>query len=114
MYNYQPKSKNELIKLIRNLAKERGWDGNYNDIDTSCITDMGGLFLTMPLFNGDISDWDTSNVTCIKYMFASDRYFDKDISKWDLSNVEKGGMSCMFCKVTKPQSMRLLYSVNVI
>lgn len=92
MYNHQLKSKNELIKPIRNLAKERGWVGNYNNIDTSCITDMGGLFLTMPLFNSDISDWDT----------------------WDLSNVEKGGMGCMFYKVTKPQSMRLLYSVNVI
>ena len=39
-YNYHPKTKEELKILIKQLIKERGNEGDFNDIDTSKITDM--------------------------------------------------------------------------
>ena len=54
-YNYQPQTKKELLKLIEQLIDERGYDGDFNDIDTSKITDMSELFYDLVNFNGDIS-----------------------------------------------------------
>ena len=36
-YKYFPKTKKELLKLIEQLIDERGYDGDFNDIDTSKI-----------------------------------------------------------------------------
>ena len=69
-YKYFPKSKKELKDIINQLLEERGNDGDFNDIDTSKITDMSQLFVNMENFNGNISNWDVSNVTnmyCIYY-----------------------------------------------
>ena len=68
-YKYFPKSKEELKDIINQLIDERGNEGDFNDIDTSEITDMSGLFKNMKKFNGDISNWDISNVTDMSYMF---------------------------------------------
>ena len=68
-YNYHPKTKKELKKLINQLIEERGNEGDFNDIDTSKITDMSELFNGIDKFNGNISNWDVSNVTDMKYMF---------------------------------------------
>ena len=54
-YN-RPKSKKELQDLLKQLIKERGNEGDFNDIDTSEITDMSDLFYYMDKFNGDISN----------------------------------------------------------
>ena len=43
-YRYQPKTKEELRDIINKLINERGNDGDFNDIDTSEITDMSYLF----------------------------------------------------------------------
>ena len=85
-YNYHPKTRDELEKLIYKLIKERGNEANLNDIDTSEITDMNYMFYWSE-FNGDISDWDVSNVKDMECMFGNS-YFNGDISKWDVSNVE--------------------------
>ena len=77
-YKYFPKNKEEL---------KRGPNANLNDIDTSEITDMSGLFKNFYIRNIDISDWDVSNVKDMSKMFA-DSNFNSDISKWDVSNVE--------------------------
>jgi len=91
---YHPKDKDELMKLLDKLIKERGLEGDFNDIDTSKITDMSMLFtFSRPNFNGDISNWDVSNVKDMHFMFA-DTKFAGDISKWDVSNVEN--MNNMF------------------
>ena len=37
-YNYHPKTKEELKKLVDKLIKERGNEADLNDIDTSEIT----------------------------------------------------------------------------
>ena len=62
-YRYHPKTKEELQELLNKLIKARGNNGDFNDIDTSEITDMSNLCYNMYIFNGDISNWDVSNVT---------------------------------------------------
>ena len=86
-YNYQPKDKKELESLLTQLIKERGDDGDFNDIDTSLITDMSELFAWARRFNGDISRWNTSNVTNMSKMFWDAYSFKQDISRWNTSNV---------------------------
>ena len=60
-YNYHPKTRDELKKLVNKLIEERGDEADLNDIDTSEITDMSALFY-LSKFNGDISNWDVSKV----------------------------------------------------
>ena len=85
-YNYHPKTKDELIKLVDKLIKERGLNADLNDIDTSEITDMSYMFYASK-FNGDISKWDVSNVTNMRSMFYQSQ-FNGDMSEWDVSNVK--------------------------
>ena len=85
-YNYHPKTRDELEKLIYKLIKERGNEADLNDIDTSKITNMFQLFFRSK-FNGDISKWDVSNVEYMEYMFTKSE-FNGDISKWDVSKVK--------------------------
>jgi surface protein len=94
---HKPKDKAELSQLLEKLIEERGYEGNFNDIDTSLITDMSGLFQLID-FNGDISEWDVSNVTDMTMMFAFAGKFNQDISYWDVSNVKD--MECMFYVAT--------------
>ena len=88
-YNYHPTTRDELKELVDKLIKERGYDADLNDIDTSEITDMYGMFKDSN-FNGDISEWDVSNVKDMKSMFFNSK-FNGDISKWDVSNVKNMG-----------------------
>lgn len=93
-YNYQPKNTRELESLLKRLIAERGNEGDFNDIDTSLITNMAWLFEEKYIFNGDISRWDTSNVTTMHAMFSKATKFNQDISKWNTSNVTD--MTSMF------------------
>ena len=43
-YNHKPKTKDELKTLLDKLIAERGKRGDFNDIDTSLITDMSYIF----------------------------------------------------------------------
>ena len=79
-YNYHPKTRDELKKLVNKLIKERGKDADLNDIDTSEIKDMNQLFYNSP-FNGDISGWDVSNVKDMSYMFDKSP-LEKNPPKW--------------------------------
>ena len=84
-YNYHPKTKDELRKIIKQKIESEGNECDLNDIDTSNITDMSNLF-AFSKFNGDISRWNVSKVTNMEGMFA-DSNFNGDISKWNVSNV---------------------------
>ena len=88
-YNYCPKTKSELIEIIKNLLNDNQTD--LNIIDVSKITDMSELFdkinQSIEISNIDISKWDVSNVTNMRYMFFGCSKFDCDLSKWDVSNV---------------------------
>ena len=79
-YNYHPKTINELEELVYNLIKERGYNADLNDIDTSEITDMDELFYKSQ-FNRDISNWDVSNVKDMSYMFDNSP-LEKNPPKW--------------------------------
>ena len=83
----QPKTKDELKKIIEDTIKEQGFKCDLNFIDTSKITDMSYLFYDTK-FNGDISKWNVSNVRNMEGMFEFSR-FNKDISKWNVSNVKR-------------------------
>ena len=97
-YNYFPETKEELQDIIKKRIKQEGIEVDLNDIDTSNITDMSKLFLTLD-FNGDISSWDVSNVTNMHAMFFRCESFNQDISNWDVSNVTNMGE--MFYKCFK-------------
>ena len=88
-YNYHPKTRIELKKIVDTLIDKRGNEADLNDIDTSEITDMSHMF-TYSKFNGDISKWDVSNVKDMGYMFWDSSFTAKngDISNWDVSNVK--------------------------
>ncbi len=104
-YKYFPKTKDELISDILDKIDKEGLGTenkplDLNDICTSEITDMSGLFN----YNGAlkelsdkvnfvISDWDVHNVTDMSYMFAGSN-FDGDLSGWNTSKVKD--MSGMF------------------
>ena len=62
VYNYHPKTKDELKDIIKQKIESEGNECDLNDIDTSNITDMSWLFYSSK-FNGDISKWNVSNVT---------------------------------------------------
>ena len=66
----QPKTKDELKKIIDKTIKEEGYDCDLNFIDTSKIDDMSELFYNSK-FNGDISEWDVSNVRNMDGMFRN-------------------------------------------
>ena len=91
-YSYRPTSRDELKKIITDRISKEGYNCDLNDIDTSLITDMTGLFYDSD-FNGNISKWNTSNVKSMTWMFYCSK-FDGDISDWDVSKVED--MSYMF------------------
>ena len=76
-YNYHPKTRDVLIKIVDKLIKERGNKADLNDIDTSEITDMHALFYKSE-FNGDISNWDVSNVEDMDYIFCYNSKFNGD------------------------------------
>ena len=99
VYNYHPKTKDELKELINKLIKERGNNADLNDIDTSRITDMEKLFY-LSNFNGDISEWNVSNVENMYKMFTRSK-FNGDISKWDVSKLEKNFAMFRFCPLEK-------------
>ena len=86
---YHPKTKEELLIVIKKEIQKQGNGTDLNCIDTSAITDMSLLFYYSQ-FNGDISKWNVSNVTDMRNMFAFSQ-FNGDISKWNVSNVTDMG-----------------------
>jgi hypothetical protein len=88
---FQPKVKSELRNLLIHLIKKNSPKSYYNDIDTSLINDMSGLFLEIidflgDGFEGEISNWDVSNVIDMREMFYATP-FNNNISSWNMSNV---------------------------
>ena len=97
----QPKTKDELVQIIKDYCKENGWNSDLNFIDTSLITNMNGLFsgdsdygYGLEKFNGDISQWNVSNVKTMTWMFLRAKNFNQPLNNWDVSNVRN--MHMMF------------------
>ena len=94
LYRYFPKTKKELVEIIKAEVEKKGWNCSINHIDVSQITDMSYLFSNDPYsgyelgeFNGDISRWNVSNVTTTRGMFKGAESFNQPIGNWDVSNV---------------------------
>ena len=83
---YHPRTKDELIKCIKEQLDLQGPDANLNIIDVSKITDMSYLF-ELDVRNIDISKWDVSRVKNMRSMFVSCTLFNSDLSKWNVSRV---------------------------
>ena len=91
-YSCQPKTTEELRKIIEDRIKEQGPNCDLNDIDVSLIEDMSYLF-SRSNFNGDISKWNKSKVKNMELMFYRSK-FNQPIGNWDVSKVKS--MNCMF------------------
>ena len=118
MSKYTPKTKNELMALVKdeniylgdidtsNITdmSELFRDINRNDFsgiekwDVSKVEDMRSMFSHCPNFNQDLSSWDVSKVEDMSDMFYGCKYFNQDLSSWNVSNVKD--MCSMFqgCK----------------
>lgn len=97
---YVPKTKDELIALIRDHIDNIGYNCSLNDIDTSKITDMSELFVPdrFNKFTGDLSEWDVSHVTNMDFMFRTEVFMNCDLSKWNVSKVKSMRGMFQFCE----------------
>jgi surface protein len=105
LYRFFPKTKEELVKIIKAEVKKKGWNCSLNHINTSEITDMSYLFsggyydgYNLGEFNGDISRWDVSNVENMEQMFYYAKSFNQPIGLWNVSKVTN--MAGMFNSAT--------------
>ena len=89
-HTYKPNNYDELSNIIEELIDKRGLIADLNDVDTSKITNMHGLFYIgfQNIRNIDISEWDVSNVRDMGQMFMWCERFNCDISEWNVSNVD--------------------------
>ena len=57
--------------------------------DVSGVTDMSGMFANTTTFNQDLSYWDVSDVTNMDYMFYNAVAFDQSLYQWSLSSLSQ-------------------------
>lgn len=104
-YNYFPKTRDELKDIIKQLIKERKNKRviDLNDIDTSKITDMKGLFYNLPITEIDISGWNVSNVTDMATMFFECEKLESigNLNNWDVSKVKDMTYMFYYCRKLK-------------
>lgn len=91
-YTHFPKTREELIEIIKEKIKEEGPECDLNCIDVSAIDNFGSVFGSEDVrqFNGNISKWDMSNAKSLNMMFSGSRFtgINGGIADWDVSNVE--------------------------
>lgn len=78
---YRPKNRSVLKRLMDVLIGRRGNEGDFNDVNTSLITDMSFLFIDSE-FNGDISGWKFPKVIDMSNMFENATAFNQPIGGW--------------------------------
>ena len=90
-----PKDSDELKKIIEDIYNRLGPGTkqkpiDFNDIDTSNITEFVNLFNRLEFEYIDVSSWDASRVYSMMNMFYSCEKLVSigDIGEWDVSNVE--------------------------
>jgi surface protein len=94
VFEYFPNHKHELMHIVHERIKTEGCDVDLNNIDTSKITSMEGIFAGTN-FSGDVSNWDVSNVNNFQSMFEGCKNFNCNLSKWEVTS-KATNMSCMF------------------
>ena len=70
----------------------------FNNIVTTWMTNMSGMFANATTFNQAIGSWDTSRVTDMFGMFANATTFNQAIGSWNVSLVTN--MASMFANAT--------------
>lgn len=60
-------------------------------LNTSSVTNMGGMFSSCSLFNGSLAGWDTSNVTNMAEMFSYCSSFNQPVAHLNTSKVTDMG-----------------------
>ena len=89
--NARPTSTANWFYLIMNGLDEDEYPETIeglNYLNTSCVTDMKGMFFQTSFSYLDVSDWDTSNVTDMREMFYyCESLTSLDVSTWDTGNV---------------------------
>ncbi len=80
---YQPKTKAELKKLVKDKNMYLG------DIDVTCVKDFANLFENSRRkdYSG-IETWDVATVTTTRRCFCGAKHFNADISGWNVSKVK--------------------------
>ncbi|MDO4908936.1 MAG: BspA family leucine-rich repeat surface protein, partial [Corynebacterium sp.] len=68
---------------VTRVVKFEGFENLY----TSKVTNMAGMFYAATIANPDVSNWDTSNVTDMSYMFSEATNANPNTSDWNTSNV---------------------------
>ncbi len=90
---YAPKDATELRRIIQRDMYQQGATVNLNYLDTSGITTMVDLFLSIgdtteeATFNAVMNCWDVSGVKYMSNMFEGLTAFNGDITEWDVSQV---------------------------
>ena len=125
IYEYHPKTPEELRHIIEDRYEELGTGTeqepiDFNDVDVSEITtfynfgyNSGGMFEYSKFEYIDISKWNVSNVEEMSRMFYKCKNLKSvgDLSKWNVSNVEN--MCSMFDSCFKLESIGDLSYWNV-
>ena len=109
---FRPKTKEELLNIIKKELERQGPDADLNFIDTSKITDMSELFEGLYVGNIKIDKWDVSNVTNMSNMFRYNPEFNADLSNWNVSKVTN--MYAMFYKAKKFNSTLSKWDVSKV
>lgn len=63
-------------------------NSNFNNWDTSNITDFSNMLRNAGSYNQDLSSWDTSSAESFSGMFAGASSFNQNINSWNTSNVK--------------------------
>ncbi|MCY4561214.1 MAG: BspA family leucine-rich repeat surface protein, partial [Flavobacteriaceae bacterium] len=85
----------EYLIVDATMLKTRIKNGlSVENVVTTFVTDMSGMFLSDNDFDQDIGSWDTSMVTKMENMFAGATSFNQDIGSWNTTKVTN--MSHMF------------------
>ena len=97
---YFPQDSTALLSWCTNLIKI-----NFNNVNTSNVTNMTAMFYAPKLTSLDLSSFDTSNVTNMTSMFITDNLTSLDLSSLDTRNVTN--MTNMFGGCTNLESVNL-------
>ena len=102
----------EYVVVDDELLRSKVNNGeNIENVVTTYVEDMSGLFMGDDEIDQDISSWDVSNVTDMSRMFEGNTNFNQDIGHWDVGKVTN--MERMFAAGESSTSTGNRYQIEV-